>query len=129
MFEHFKLRHIPPLFVACSTAFGGLWPIFDAKAAMLEFGFPEYIANSPLTYPVMVSQSIRTSTLGLIMLIFYSQNKLAEVDTIMAVMGTYIGVMDGYVLSVDSPTKAVFRVVSGLLIGAWGLAGLTRGRR
>ncbi|KAI1098280.1 hypothetical protein F4804DRAFT_132007 [Jackrogersella minutella] len=129
MFEHFKLRHIPPLFVACSTIFGGLWPIFNAKAAMLEFGFPEYIANSSPAYPVMVSQSIRTSAMGLIMFTFYSQNKLGEVDTVMAIMGTYLGIADAYVLWVDSREKAVFRLVCGLLIGAWGLAGLTTGRR
>ncbi|KAI2463818.1 hypothetical protein F4781DRAFT_104256 [Annulohypoxylon bovei var. microspora] len=129
MFEYFNPRHIPPLFVACSTTFGGLWPLFNSRAAMLEFGFPAHIANSPPTYPVMVSQSIRTSALGLLMLTFYSQNKLAEVDTVMAIMGTYLGIMDAYVLRIDSPGKAVFRLVSGLLIGAWGIAGLTRARR
>ncbi|KAI1402481.1 hypothetical protein F4819DRAFT_280192 [Hypoxylon fuscum] len=129
MFEHFKLRHIPPLFVACATSFGGLWPLFDPKAALLEFGFPSFIAESPPVYPVMVTQSIRTSTLGLIMLTFYYQKKLAEVDTVMAIMGVYVGVMDGYVLRNDMPGKALFRFLSGLAIGAWGLAGLTKGRR
>ncbi|KAI1371381.1 hypothetical protein F4677DRAFT_435923 [Hypoxylon crocopeplum] len=129
MFEHFKLRHIPPLFVGCSMAFGGLWPIFNPKAAMLEFGFPAYIANSSPAYPVMVSQSVRTSVLGLVMLTFYSRGKLTEVDTVMAITGIYVGIMDSYVLRVDSPGKAVFRLVSGLLIGAWGLAGLTTGYR
>ncbi|KAI1390611.1 uncharacterized protein F4822DRAFT_393710 [Hypoxylon trugodes] len=127
MLGHFTLRHIPPLFVACSATFGGLWPLFNAKAAMLEFGFPTHIANSPPTYPVMITQSIRTSALGLIMLTFYSQQKLAEVDTVMAIMGTYLGVADSYALWADSRGKAVFQLISGLLIGAWGLAGLTKG--
>ncbi|KAI2608788.1 uncharacterized protein GGS25DRAFT_290766 [Hypoxylon fragiforme] len=129
MFEHFKARHIPPLFIACAMAFGGLMPIFNPEGALVEFGFPEYFADDPLTFPVMVSQSVRTTAVGLIMLVFYAQNKLAEIDTVMAVGCTYIGVMDCYVLWSDRQGMALFRLICGLAIGAWGFAGLTRGRR
>ncbi|KAK5991834.1 hypothetical protein PT974_05220 [Cladobotryum mycophilum] len=110
MLDHFVVRHIPPLFVASATTFGGLWPFWSPRDAMLEFGLPERIANSPAAHPVMVLCSARSTTLGVLMLVFYHQNKLAEVDTIMSIIGAYLGLVDGYICWKEGmPGKAVFR--------------------
>ncbi|KAH0489341.1 hypothetical protein TgHK011_009774 [Trichoderma gracile] len=128
MFEHFTPRHVIPLLVASATTFGGLWPFWSPKNAMLEFGLPERIAASPAAHPVMVLCSARTTALGMLMFVFYRQEKFAAVDTVMAVMGAYLGLVDGYVCwKEEMPGKAVFRCVSGMMIAAWGLAGLTEG--
>ncbi|KAH6609099.1 hypothetical protein Trco_002445 [Trichoderma cornu-damae] len=101
MFDHFELRHIVPLFVASATTFGGLWPFWSPKSAMLDFGLPERIASSPTAHPVMVLCSARTTTLGLLMFIFYQQEKFADVDIVMTVMGAYLGLVDGYGICED----------------------------
>ncbi|KAL6887993.1 hypothetical protein GGI43DRAFT_229637 [Trichoderma evansii] len=128
MFEHFALRHIVPLFVASATTFGGLWPFWAPRDAMLEFGLPARIADSPTAQPVMVLSSARTTALGLLMFIFYQQGKFADVDTVMSVMGAYLGLADGYVCWKEGmPDKAVFRCVSGMVIAGCGMVGLTEG--
>ncbi|PTB73970.1 hypothetical protein M440DRAFT_1339175 [Trichoderma longibrachiatum ATCC 18648] len=128
MLEHFTPRHIMPLLVASATTFGGLWPFWSPKNAMLEFGLPESIAASRAAHPVMVLCSARTTALGMLMFAFYRQKELAAVDTVMSVMGAYLGLVDGYVCWKEGMTgKAVFRCVSGMAIAAWGLAGLTEG--
>ncbi|KAI0532846.1 hypothetical protein GGR58DRAFT_488758 [Xylaria digitata] len=76
MFAHFHPRHIPGLIAASSMAFGGLWPIFDARGAMKEFGFPDRVANTPASVPVMIVGSARTTVLGVLMLLFYSRRQL-----------------------------------------------------
>lgn len=126
MFETFALRHIPALFIATTTTFGGMWPLFDARGAMLEFGFPARIANTPACAPVMVMGTVRTSIIGMLLYIFYARNQLDVVDTILAVTGAYAGVIDSYLVWREGkPGKAVFRLVSSLLISAWGIAGWT----
>lgn len=91
MFEGFALRHIPGLMfvsllplggaapssvdrrsltlqsissVASTMTFGGLWPIFDAKGAMTEFGFPASIASASAAGPVMVIGQVRGTIIG-----------------------------------------------------------------
>ncbi|PNP46127.1 hypothetical protein TGAMA5MH_02162 [Trichoderma gamsii] len=128
MFEQFAWRHIVPLFVASATTFGGLWPFWAPRDAMLEFGLPARIADSPTAQPVMVVSSARTTALGLLMFIFYQQGKFADVDIVMSVMGAYLGVADGYVCWKEGmPDKAVFRCVSGMVIAGCGMVGLTEG--
>jgi len=46
MSASFSLYHIPTLFVATATTFGGLIPFFNAEDAIREFGLPERIAIS-----------------------------------------------------------------------------------
>ena len=83
----FSLRHIPALVVIFTTAFGGFWPMFDAKASMLEFGFPLYLAESSLTAPIMVHAESRTTILGALTALFYLRRQYAQVDTILAIWG------------------------------------------
>ncbi|ROV95113.1 hypothetical protein VSDG_05864 [Cytospora chrysosperma] len=97
MFEQLALRHIPALFVASTMTFGGVWPIFNARGAMLEFGFPSHIASVPAAAPVMVIGQVRTTVIGLLVFLHYSRNQLDVVDTIMAITGAYAGLLDSYV--------------------------------
>ena len=128
MSENFSLRHIPTLFVATTTTFGGLIPFYNAEYAIKELGLPKRIAVSREAHPVMILSSARITALGALMFVFYFQGKLAEVDIIMLVMGAYLGPVDGYVCWREGvPDKAVFRFVSGLLIAAWGWFGMTAG--
>jgi hypothetical protein len=126
MFSHFTWTHIPTLFVATATTFGGLVPFFNAKYAIEEFGLPKRIATSKEAQSVMILSSARITALGACMLTFYFANKFAEVDTIMVVMGAYVGLVDGYVCWKEGVlNKAIFRTLSGAAIAAWGWFGMT----
>jgi len=125
-----SLRHTPALLVILTTTFGALWPMFDAKAAMLEFGFPLHLAESPLTAPIMVHAESRTMILGLITALFYIRRQYAEVDTILAIWGAYAGLVDTYqVWTLGDHGWAVFRLVSSWAIALSGAGGLTASAR
>ncbi|KAF3492348.1 uncharacterized protein GIQ15_01865 [Arthroderma uncinatum] len=125
MFEDFTAWHIPPLFVATVTTFGGLIPFWNAGYAIEEFGLPKRIAISKEAQAVMITGSGRTTALGLVLFTFYSQGKFREVDTIMVILA-YLGLVDGYVCWREgAPGKALFRAASGMLIAAWGWFGMT----
>ncbi|KAK4190674.1 hypothetical protein QBC35DRAFT_489430 [Podospora australis] len=122
----FSPRHIPAIILATTSAFGGIWPMFNAEKAMLEFGFPRKVAQAPETRPVMVNGQARTTILGALAFIFYFQGKFVEVDTIMAVFGLYAGVVDSYLVwKGGGPQKAVFRLAASWFLGVCGVAGLT----
>ncbi|KAL3463910.1 hypothetical protein BJX64DRAFT_286872 [Aspergillus heterothallicus] len=126
MLSHFTPAHIPPLFIATTTSLGGLLPFFSPSRALLEFGLPERIASAKPAHPVMVVASARTTVLGLILWTFYEQGKLVEFDTVLAILGTYVGAVDGWVCWNEGMRgKAVLRAVSGGVIGFWGVKGLT----
>jgi hypothetical protein len=95
-------------------------PFYNAEYAIEEFGLPKRIAISKEAHPFIILSSARITALGTLMLIFYIQHKLNEVNTIMIVMGGYLGVVDGYVCWREGvQNRAVFRSFSGLLIAAW----------
>lgn len=128
MFENFTWYHAPTLFVATATTFGGLMPFFNARAAIEEFGLPKRIAASSEAQSVMILSSARITALGACMFAFYGAGKFAEVDTVMVVMGAYVGAVDAYVCWREGvPGKAVFRGLSGAVIAAWGWCGMTAG--
>ncbi|KAI1851410.1 hypothetical protein JX265_000356 [Neoarthrinium moseri] len=129
MFEHFQLRHIPALFAATTTTFGGLWPLFDPRGSLHEFGFTSRIADSPAAAPVMIIGCARTSILGILMFYYYSRGQLEVVDTILGVFGAYAGLIDSYVVWKEGNLrKAIFRFVSSGLLSAWAFSGQTAGR-
>lgn len=128
MFDHFTLRHIPTLFVATATTFGGLIPFFNPAAAIRDFGLPERFAVSQEAGAVMVLSSARITAIGATMLAFYAQAKFAEVDTVMVILGAYVGAVDGYVCWREgAPGKGLFRLLSGLAIAGWGWCAMTAG--
>ncbi|KAM7208249.1 hypothetical protein V8F20_001529 [Naviculisporaceae sp. PSN 640] len=122
-----SMRHIPALIVILTTTIGGLWPMFDARGAMLEFGFPASIAESKLAAPVMVHAESRTTILGLVTLIFYLRHQYAVVDTILAIYGGYAGAVDTYQVwtLAGSARWAMFRLGASWALAGCGLAGLT----
>ncbi|KAF2645169.1 hypothetical protein P280DRAFT_444626 [Massarina eburnea CBS 473.64] len=128
MFENFTLAHIPTLFVATATTFGGLMPFFNAEAAIEELGLPKCIAASKDAQSAMILSSARVTALGACMFPFYFTGKFSQVDTFMVIMGAYVGAVDAYVCWKEGvPGKAVFRRASGAAIAAWGCFGMTGG--
>ncbi|POS72637.1 hypothetical protein DHEL01_v208965 [Diaporthe helianthi] len=126
MSNSFEYRHIPGLIVATTMTFGGMWTFFNARAALLEFGFPARIAHVPEAAPVTIVGQARTTIIGVLVFIFYSRNQLDLVDLVMAVTGTYAGLVDSYIVWREGkPRKALFRLISSGLLAAWGWAGWT----
>jgi hypothetical protein len=126
MLDHFSITHLPPIFVATATTFGGLLPFFKPEYAIQEFGLPQRIAISKPAQSVMVVASARITAIGLSLWAFYLQGKLKEFDTILTILG-YVGLVDGWVCWKEGvPGSGVFRAASGLVIAAWGWWGLTR---
>ncbi|KAI1124992.1 hypothetical protein F5Y10DRAFT_18178 [Nemania abortiva] len=129
MFEHFRIQHIPSLIVASTINFGGIWPLFDARGAMLEFGFLPRIADPSSSAPIFQVGNARTTAIGLITFLFYSRQQFEVVDTIMAITGAYCGLIDSYVVWREGrPRQAIFRLVSSGFLSACGFWGLTAGR-
>ncbi|KAJ7044575.1 hypothetical protein C8F04DRAFT_1068786 [Mycena alexandri] len=106
----FRARHILPLLVASALTYrGGMIPFWNPDGAIREFGLPEHIA---------VSQPAPASFIT-------SDGKVNAVDPIMALLG-YVGAADAYVCWQEGvPNKAIFRGLSGLVIGGWGALSLT----
>lgn len=106
--------------------FGGMWPMFNARASIREFGFPARIADAPAAAPVAVVGNARTTCIGLLVFLFYSRNQLDLVDQVMAVVGAYAGLVDSYAVWKEGEHRhAIFRLVSSWLIAAWGFSGMT----
>lgn len=128
VFNNFELRHLPGLLIASSSTFGGFWPLFNSEKAILAFGLPEPIAQSAPAQTTMFIASSRISTIGMIIFALYGQENLAAVDTVRAVMGLYVGVMDGYICWREGrPKMGLFRSASAFMVAAVGMAGYTAG--
>ncbi|KAJ0426921.1 hypothetical protein BJY00DRAFT_3087 [Aspergillus carlsbadensis] len=126
MLKHFTPAHLPMLFIATTQSLGGLIPILFPTRAILDFGLPPRIANSQPAHPVMVVAGARTTTIGLILWAFYAQGKLVEFDTILAIFGTWVGLVDGAVCwNQGMRGKGAVRAVSGAIVAFWGVKGLT----
>lgn len=129
MFAHFQPRHIPALYVGFAMTFGGLWPFFNASSSLSAFGFPPHISGSSTAWPVVEAYGTRTSLIGILVYTFYFQQKYVEVDTVVALVGFYAGILDAYVVAKQGkPRYALFRMIASFAIGTWGFYGLTEGR-
>ena len=121
----FHLLHVPPLLVATALTVGGMMPFWNPDGAIREFGLPERIAVSPPAHACFIISGARISALGMALWVFYLQDKLAAVDTVLALL-FYVGAVDGYVCWREGESgKAVFRFLSGVVIGGWGALSLT----
>lgn len=126
MFNNISLTHIPALFVATALTFGGMWPLFNPKSAIREMGFPPRLYNSKEAQSIMTLGMGRTTVIGMALYTFYFQDKLVEVDTLLCILGGYLGAIDAYMcLREGVPGKAVFRGLSGVVISAVGWVGVT----
>lgn len=128
MFADFSLAHLPALFVGTAMTFGGLLPLLRPSRATSEFGFPDRIANAPVAWPVMKAYGTRTTIIGLIVYTLYFQKRYTEVDTVVAIVGFYAGLVDAYIVGQEGKRAyALFRLVSSWALGACGYLGLTAG--
>ncbi|KAL4862623.1 hypothetical protein BDV12DRAFT_178600 [Aspergillus spectabilis] len=74
----------------------------------------------------MILRCGRITAFGLALWTLYIQQQLEAFDTILTILGGYVGLVDGYVCWKEGvPGKAVFRTGSGLVIAAWGFGRLT----
>ncbi|KAI0886349.1 uncharacterized protein GGS22DRAFT_160625 [Annulohypoxylon maeteangense] len=92
---------------------------------------PALIAGITLTsaVPPMMLFGARTTMLGTLISIFYSQGKFEAVDSILLII-PYAGLVEGYLVwKAGNRGKAVFRIVTGFFFGACGLVGLTASNR
>ncbi|KAI1172971.1 hypothetical protein F4777DRAFT_601157 [Nemania sp. FL0916] len=128
MASQFEWRHIPVLLVAAINATGILWPIANPRTSIIAFGFPAHIAQSPAAAPVMMVAQVRTTTIGLIMFALYFKGYYESVDIVLAVFGTFSGVVDSYtVWKYGKTRRALYRVVRSTIGAACGFAGITAG--
>ena len=122
----FSPYHTLPLFIGTALGVGGLMPFWNPAGAIREFGLPERFAISQPVQQSFVISGARVSVLGAATWIFYLQGNLAAVDTIMSLM-LWVGAVDGYVCWREGvPSKALMRAASGLIIGGWGMLGLSQ---
>lgn len=128
MFEHFVLRHIPPLLLATTITIGGTMPLWNAENAIRTFGFRENIAISKPAHPVMVSGSARVTAVGIALWGLYLGNHFEAMDIVIASLG-YLAFVDGYVCWKHGvPGSVAFRTGSAGLISLWGVFGMTTGK-
>ncbi|KAI0518431.1 hypothetical protein F5B22DRAFT_62114 [Xylaria bambusicola] len=127
MFDNFSMRHVPALLAATPMFLGGLFHgLMKPKEALLTYGMSERTANSREGQIVYYGHTMRTSTLGLLVLVFYLRGDLAAVDTTMTIMGSYCGLADVFLLwRYGDRSKAPVRLLNVSLIAAWGFAGMT----
>lgn len=129
MFEHFALRHIPPLLLASIWTVGGAmsWTHGPEKA-MLTFGLPKQIASSEAAAPLIRVEGSRVTTIGLAIWGTYLGGHLEAMDTLLACIG-WMAVIDGLVLAkVGVPGSARTRATYQSVVALWGLLGMTSGR-
>ncbi|KAH9232044.1 hypothetical protein K456DRAFT_54530 [Colletotrichum gloeosporioides 23] len=121
----FKLAHLFPLSVAVAHTIGGVVPFFAEDAGIRSFGLPERFAESSIAQACFILDGARLSVLGTVQLIMYLRGDYVAVDIILALL-VYVGLVDGYVCWREGEMgSAVFRAMSGVVIGTWGALGLT----
>ncbi|KAI0485539.1 hypothetical protein F4859DRAFT_471553 [Xylaria cf. heliscus] len=67
--------------------------MFNARVAMLDFGFLARVANTP----IFVVGNVCTTCSGFLTLLFCARQQIAVVGTGLAVTGAYAGPVDSYV--------------------------------
>ena len=129
MLRHFSLRHIPALGVAVLHLIGGAVTLFNPRRAVMGFGLPMRVAESAGAPPLMGIFGARATVIGVLIVIFYARDQLAAVDTTLAVLGVWAGIVDFYALFLHGdPAKALLRLLGSWVVGIYGLVGLTQGR-
>jgi hypothetical protein len=126
MFNSLKSCHIPALLVASSLTFGGMLPLTHPAASIRHMGFPAQIYSSLAAQTIMTLGMGRTTVIGLALWTFYLQGKFGEVDTLLFILGGYLGAIDAWVcLNEGLVGKEWFRGTSETVIAGWGWMGMT----
>lgn len=117
--------HIPPLFIATTFTLGGMLPFWKPARAIREFGLPDHIAASPEAHTCFAVYGSRMSMFGIAIYTFYLRGDFRSLDTILALL-VVAGSVDAYLCWKEgAPGTALFRFVSGLVLGGYGYLGLT----
>ncbi|OAL46218.1 hypothetical protein IQ07DRAFT_590969 [Pyrenochaeta sp. DS3sAY3a] len=129
MFEHFALRHIPPLLLASIWTVGGLMSFTHGpEEAILTYGLSSKIASSQSAWPLIKIEGSRVTTIGLAIWGIYLGGHLEAMDTLLACIG-WMAVIDGVVCAKDgAPGAARMRATYQGVVAAWGLLGMTSGK-
>ncbi|KAG9236593.1 hypothetical protein BJ875DRAFT_541191 [Amylocarpus encephaloides] len=124
----FSLRHLPPLIIGTALSVGGMIPFFNGRSAMSEYGLPPHIAYSPEAAVAFQVYGSRCVAIGVALFGLYASGNYRGIDALMGCIGL-TGFFDGYICWTQGVLKtAAFRVTCGMLVGAWGLLGLTVGK-
>lgn len=129
MFEHFALRHIPPLLLASIWTIGGTMSFTHGpEAALLTYGFAPHIASAKAAWPLIKIEGSRVTTIGLAIWSIYLGGHLEAMDSLLACIG-WMAVIDGIVCAKDgAPGSARLRATYQSVVALWGLLGMTSGR-
>ncbi|KAF2013445.1 hypothetical protein BU24DRAFT_424444 [Aaosphaeria arxii CBS 175.79] len=129
MFEHFALRHIPPLLLATIWTLGGTMSLTSGpESALLAYGFSSNIASSKGAWPVIKVEGSRVTTIGLAIWTIYLGGHIEAVDTLLACVG-WMAVVDGLVCSkYGAPGSVRMRAGYQSVVAVWGLLGMTSGK-
>lgn len=123
--DHFRPHHTFPLLVATTMTLGALTPLVNPAAAIRSFGLPDRIALSQPAQACFTLYGVRASAFGAAIWMFWLKGQFAAVDIMMLLQG-YAGMVDGWVCCREGWTgKGVFGVGVRLVVGIWGLLGLT----
>lgn len=118
-FLPFPPRHLVPLFVMSSTTLMSFPAYFNTPYAIHTlFGLPERIANSPHAQSPFILMTARIQAIGIMMWAFYLKGEYKAVDTVMAILGTWVTAVDVWVCIREGVKgKAVFRGAVGGAVG------------
>jgi hypothetical protein len=129
MFDHFALRHIPPLLLASIWTIGGTMSFTSGpEAAILTYGLSKDVASSKAAWPLIKIEGSRVTTIGLAIWGIYLGGHLEAMDTLLACIG-WMAVIDGIVCAKDgAPGSARMRAMYQGVVALWGLLGMTSGK-
>jgi hypothetical protein len=126
MARSFTYTHILSLFGATALTFGGMLPLVNPTSAIRGMGFPPRIHNPPAAHTIMALGMARTTVIGTALWTFYLKGKYEEVDTLLVILGGYLGAIDAWVCGKEGMNgKAWLRGLSGVVICGWGFGGMT----
>lgn len=129
MFDHFTLRHLPPLLLGTILTIGGTMSFTSGpEEALTKFGFREHVASNKAAWPVIKLEGSRITTIGLTIWGLYIGNHFEAMDILFAAMG-WMAVIDGVVCAEHArPGSATFRASSTGVVALWGALGMTSGK-
>jgi hypothetical protein len=120
-------RHSVPLIMATGQGLGGLMPFWNPTNAIRAFGLSDRIATAQPAHLGFMVYGSRATIIGTAMWISYLRGNLGTVDTLMA-LNFYGSAVDAYVCWLEGETgKAWFRGLLAVVVGGWGLLGITAG--
>jgi hypothetical protein len=96
-------------------------PLVYPEVATREMGSPPRIHASQPAQPIVTLDMARTTTVGPALWTFHTQGKFDDVDTLLVMLGVWVGVVDaGVCWEGEVPRETVIRGASGAGIAGMG---------